>query len=59
MNKLKPILFLFFLQFINESQAQQKATDVTAPLHALQPDYPVPYGAPSVTSVKSVLDKLF
>ena len=59
MNKLKPILFLFFLQFINESQAQQKATDVTAPLHALQPDYPVPYGAPSVTSVKSVSDKLF
>jgi rhamnogalacturonyl hydrolase YesR len=37
----------------------QKATDVSAPLHALQPDYPIPYGVPSVDSVKTVLDKVF
>ncbi|HVG12160.1 MAG TPA: glycoside hydrolase family 88 protein [Flavisolibacter sp.] len=39
--------------------AQNRGTDVTAPLHALQPDYKIPYGAPSVDSVKKVLDKVF
>jgi rhamnogalacturonyl hydrolase YesR len=39
--------------------AQIKATDVTAPLHASKPDYPVPYGIPSPDSVKSVLNKVF
>ena len=49
---------LFCISFFNVLFAQ-KATDVTAPLHALQPDYPVPYGIPSVESVKTVLDRLF
>ncbi len=39
--------------------AQQKGNDVTTPLHALQPDYPVPYVIPTETSVKKVLDRLF
>jgi unsaturated rhamnogalacturonyl hydrolase len=39
--------------------AQQKGNDATAPLHALQPDYPIPYSIPTQTAVKSVLDKLF
>lgn len=38
--------------------AQQKATDATAPLHALQPDYPTPYIIPSTASVRSVLDRI-
>ena len=59
MNKLKLIVFLFLLHFSSEVNAQQRATDVTAPLHAMRVDYPVPYGAPSVSSVKGVLDKLF
>ena len=37
----------------------QKANDVNAPLHALQPDYLVPYGAPKTESVKAVLDRVF
>ncbi len=40
--------------------AQQPAVrnDSNTPLHALQPDYPVPYGATTATSVKSVLDRV-
>jgi unsaturated rhamnogalacturonyl hydrolase len=34
-------------------------TDVTAPLHALQPDYPVPYVAMSEADIKKVLDKVY
>lgn len=37
----------------------QKGNDVTAPLHAMKVDYPTPYGAPSVQSVKSVIDKVY
>ncbi len=40
--------------------AQQKtANDVTAPLHALQVHYPVPYAPMSAEQVKQVLDKVF
>lgn len=39
--------------------AQRPANDVTTPLHALQPDYPVPYGAMSGQDIKKVLDKIF
>src|SRR5690349_7779118 len=39
--------------------AQQKATDANAPLHALQPDYPIPYGAMSSEDIKKTLDKVF
>ena len=59
MNKLKLIVFLFLLHSSSEVNAQQRVTDVTAPLHAMRVDYPVPYGAPSISSVKGVLDKLF
>jgi rhamnogalacturonyl hydrolase YesR len=37
----------------------QKPNDVTAPLHALQPDYPTPYIIPTPTTVKAVLDKVY
>jgi rhamnogalacturonyl hydrolase YesR len=39
--------------------AQQKGNDVTAPLHAIQPGYPVPYTIPTEISVKNLLDKVF
>jgi unsaturated rhamnogalacturonyl hydrolase len=39
--------------------AQKTGNDVTTPLHALQPDYPVPYGAMSEQDIKKVLDKLY
>jgi unsaturated rhamnogalacturonyl hydrolase len=37
----------------------QKANDVTAPLHALQPDYPIPYNPPTTDAVKKVLDRIY
>ena len=37
----------------------QKANDVTAPLHALQPDYPVPYNPPTTAALKQVLDRIY
>jgi rhamnogalacturonyl hydrolase YesR len=39
--------------------AQQKGNDVTAPLHALPSNYPIPYTVPSEAGVKKVLDRLF
>ena len=57
MNK---ILFFLFLILCNSLAAQvPKGNDVNTPLHALKPDYKVPYGAPSVSNVKSVLDKIY
>ena len=54
--------YQFFLFIVCLSQiclAQKKGTDVTTPLHLLQPDYKIPYGAPSIDSVKKVLDRVF
>lgn len=36
----------------------QKANDVTAPLHAMPPDYDIPYVIPSTAAVKTVLDRV-
>ncbi|MFD2569174.1 glycoside hydrolase family 105 protein [Spirosoma soli] len=36
-----------------------KANDSTTPLHALQPDYPVPYGSPKVEDVTKVLNRVY
>ena len=50
------------LPFLSKIYAQQKKTernDVTAPLHALQPDYPVPYTAMSQQAIKSFLDRVY
>ncbi|HQU70938.1 MAG TPA: glycoside hydrolase family 88 protein [Calditrichia bacterium] len=35
-----------------------KATDATAPLHTLQPDYPVPYGIPTIDSIVDALGRI-
>src|SRR4030095_13929535 len=42
-----------------EMFSQQKTNDVTTPLHLMKPDYPIPYGAPSKETVKTVLDRVF
>ena len=39
--------------------AQLKGNDVTTPLHALKPNYPVPYNIPVKEEVKQVLDKVY
>ena len=43
----------------NFSANAQKQNDVVTPLHALQPDYPVPYVIPTKESVKKVLDRIY
>jgi unsaturated rhamnogalacturonyl hydrolase len=39
--------------------APAKPNDVTAPLHAMQPDYPTPYGKPEVASIVKVLQRVY
>ena len=53
-----------FLQttFFSKLNAQQKAAeknDVTAPLHALEVNYPVPYKAMSQQEIKTYLDRIY
>jgi unsaturated rhamnogalacturonyl hydrolase len=48
-----------FLFSNNQIKAQVKGNDVTAPLHALKVDYPVPYEAPTIDNVKKVLDRIY
>ena len=68
MKSLKRICFVLivpvFLQaiFVSKLNAQQKAVeknDVTAPLHALQVDYPGPYKAMSQQEIKTHLDRVY
>jgi rhamnogalacturonyl hydrolase YesR len=47
--------FLLFGGF----QALAQTDDVNTPLHLLEPDYPIPYGAPEEDSVKAVLDRVY
>jgi unsaturated rhamnogalacturonyl hydrolase len=48
---------LGFLTVSIQSVAQRN--DVTTPLHAMRPDYPVPYVIPAEADVKAVLDRVF
>ena len=55
--------YIFVLLFLSSSLFAQKnitaVSDATAPLHALQPDYPTPYGAASAQDVLSVVNRVF
>ena len=44
---------------VNTQAQNQPVNDVTTPLHLMQPNYPTPYGAPAIDSVKAVLDKVY
>jgi unsaturated rhamnogalacturonyl hydrolase len=60
--KLKPIiLFLLTLLSIPASpqNAQPVVTDTNTALHAIQPDYQVPYGPPVAKDVTAVLNRIF
>ena len=41
------------------AQLPRGGNDVTAPLHAMRVDYPVPYDAPSAAAIKVVLDRVY
>ena len=55
---MKKIVFVILSVSIHSvSFAQVKGNDVTTPLHLLQPDYKIPYGAPAIDSVKKILQE--
>lgn len=52
------ITFAFFICFSSEGFSQT-VTDVNTPLHAIQPDYPVPYKALIGEEVTEVLNRIY
>lgn len=56
---LSGFLPLLFLSKIYAQQKTAERNDVTAPLHALQPDYPVPYTAMTQQEIKTFLDRVY
>jgi unsaturated rhamnogalacturonyl hydrolase len=60
MKSLIPILLLFCFTTSALSQNKQAiVTDVNTPLHAMQPDYPVPYGPVKTEDVLAVLTRVY
>lgn len=57
-HSMKPVLIVA-LSAATLPALAQKANDVTAPLHALKVDYPVPYDPPAAAKVKQVLDRVY
>ena len=56
---LSILVLTLYCGSINAQDQNEPANDVTTPLHLLQPDYPTPYGEPSIESIKIVLDKVY
>ena len=57
---LTTVLFVvIYCGIIHAQNQSQLANDATTPLHALQPDYPTPYDAPEIDSVKTILNKVY
>ena len=58
---MKKMIFVFlFLSFGVQAQKNiTNASDATAPLHALKPDYPTPYGVPAVSDIQKTIDRVF
>lgn len=59
MNAAKLISLVCLLFVSSVVYPQSGGNDVTTPLHALQPDYAVPYGAPTADQVKQVLYRIY
>lgn len=58
--KAAKLISLICLLFVSSVvYPQSGGNDVTTPLHALQPDYAVPYGAPAADQVKQVLYRIY
>ena len=52
------LCLLAFAHPLFSQMTPARGNDVTAPLHALQPDYPVPYSIPSRDGVTQVLERV-
>lgn len=50
---------IFSTLMLNTLSYAQKPNDVTAPLHALQPNYNIPYAVPTTQAVKGTLDRIY
>lgn len=60
MEKRNWSLLFALIPLCNLAMAQPKTgNDVTTPLHAMKPDYPVPYEPMSKENIKKILDKVF
>ncbi len=62
MNRLSIILLIVISYSYSICYGQNtgiKVTDTNTPLHALQPDYPVPYGPMKTEEIKGVLDRIY
>jgi rhamnogalacturonyl hydrolase YesR len=57
--KLSVFLICIFSLQLNSQTSPQKITDTNTPLHALQPDYPVPYGPVEADEIVSVLNRIY
>lgn len=54
------LILLFFIRPVVKPQDKKSVvTDVNAPLHALQPEYPVPYGKIDRESVTEVIKRVY
>ena len=53
------ILSVIGSQMVTGQDTTRPLTDVNTPLHAMQPDYEIPYGAPEVQDIKRILDKVY
>jgi unsaturated rhamnogalacturonyl hydrolase len=58
MKKIHCFLAIIILLVVS-ANGQQKGNDVTAPLHAIPPAYPIPYKVPDEAAVQKVLDRVF
>lgn len=58
-SKVFLIALLVTCGFMSNAQTVIKGKDTDTPLHAIRPDYPIPYGLPEQEEIKKVLDKVF
>ena len=61
--KTKSVLLILMsglsIQALSQQTTQQRITDSNTALHAIQPDYPVPYGPVKAEDVMAVLNRIF
>ncbi|MFI1773427.1 glycoside hydrolase family 88/105 protein [Thalassobellus citreus] len=56
---LSVICFVSCTNSVKKEVVEEPQNDTNAPLHALQPDYPIPYGVRSVEDITKTLDKVY
>src|SRR5678816_4794263 len=59
LRRLSLLIFIFSVALSRSMSAQNpKLDDVVTPLHALTPEYPVPYTVPKIDEVKGLLIRI-